>query len=99
MTYTREDFTRETRQLVISHLTPEERWSFLAKLPTEERLLGLKPEERLLGLKPEERLSGLKPEERLSGLKPEERLSGLKPEERLSAEELQKLKEILQKLN
>ncbi len=80
MAYTMEDFLRETHELVLANMTPEER---LKGLEPEERLKGLEPEERLKGLQPEERLKGLEPEERLKGLEPEERLKGLEPEERL----------------
>ncbi len=50
MAYTMEEFIRETHQLILSNMTPE------------ERLRGLEPEERLRGLEPEERLRGLEPE-------------------------------------
>jgi hypothetical protein len=73
MAYTMEDFLRETHELVLANMTPE------------ERLKGLEPEDRLKGLQPEERLKGLEPEERLKGLEPEERLKGLEPEEVLRA--------------
>lgn len=49
MAYTMEDFLRETHELVLANMTPE------------ERLKGLEPEERLKGLEPEERLKGLDP--------------------------------------
>jgi hypothetical protein len=58
--------------------------AFLASLPIEKRLKGLKPEERIAGLKPEEIFARFKPEERIAGLKPEERIAGLKPEERIA---------------
>ena len=46
--------------------------AFLAYLPIEKRLKGLKPEERIAGLKPEERIAGLKPEDILGSLSYEE---------------------------
>ncbi len=55
--------------------------AFLADLPIEKRLKGLKPEERIAGLKPEERIAGLKPEERIAGLKPEDILGSLSDED------------------
>ena len=58
MAYTMEDFLRETHELVLANMTPE------------ERLKGLDPEEVLQRYDPEERLKGLDPEERLKGLDP-----------------------------
>ncbi|WP_200382083.1 hypothetical protein [Thiococcus pfennigii] len=63
MSYTIEEFIRETHREVIAHLTPEERRAILEQTPPEERLRGLPPEERLRGLPPEERLRGLKLDE------------------------------------
>ncbi|NEX15355.1 MAG: hypothetical protein C1943_01645 [Halochromatium sp.] len=89
MAYTMEDFLRETHELVLANMTPEERLKGLdpeeifKHYAPEERLKGLDPEERIKGLDPEERLKGLDPEERIKGLDPEERLKGLDPEERL----------------
>ena len=81
MSYTMEDFIRETHQQILHNMTPAERQAFLDELPAEERLKGLNPEERLKGLEPEERLKGLEPEDRLKGLEPEDRLKGLDPEQ------------------
>ncbi len=83
MTYTVEDFVRETHEEIIANLTPEECVEIVKKMSPEQRLQGLAPEQRLQGLAPEQRLQGLAPEERLQGLPPEQRLQGLPPEERL----------------
>ncbi|WP_295385494.1 hypothetical protein [uncultured Thiodictyon sp.] len=86
MSYTVDDFKRDTWRLMLkdlSSVSAEERGALLEQMDTEDRLSGLSPEERLRGLPPEERLRGLPPEERLRGLPPEERLRGLPPEERL----------------
>ncbi len=83
MSYTVEEFIRETHREVIAHLTPEERRAIVAEMPAEERLRGLPAEERLRGLPAEERLRGLPAEERLRGLPAEERLRGLPLHERL----------------
>ena len=80
MAYTMEDFLRETHEMVLAKMTPEER---LRGLDAEDRLRGLDAEERLRGLDAEERLRGLDAEERLRGLDAEERLRGLDAEERL----------------
>ncbi len=66
-----DEFIKETRELMLSQLPPEER---LKGLPPEERLKGLPPEERLKGLPPEELLKGLK------GLSTDDLLAAL-PEE------------------
>jgi hypothetical protein len=58
MAYTMEDFLRETHELVLARMTPE------------ERLKGLDPEDILTRYAPEERLKGLDAEERLKGLDP-----------------------------
>lgn len=62
------------------------RWTeaFLAQLPIEERLKGLKPQEVVSQYAPQERLQGLKPQEVLSQYAPQERLQGLKPQEVVS---------------
>jgi hypothetical protein len=73
MTYTVEDFKRDTQRLRIAHLhelDPELFQTLLAEIPTEALLSRLAPEERLRGLDPAERLRGLDPEQRLSGLDP-----------------------------
>jgi hypothetical protein len=65
MTYTVDDFIRETHQEIIANLTPEERRAILREMPPEERraiLQELPPEERLRDLGPEERLRGLDPD-------------------------------------
>jgi hypothetical protein len=67
MAYTMEDFLRETHELVLARMTPE------------ERLKGLDPEDILKRYAPEDRLKGLDPEDRLKGLDPEDRLKGLDP--------------------
>jgi len=67
MAYTMKEFLRETHEMVLANMTPE------------ERLKGLDPEERLRGLDPEERLRGLDPEERLKGLDPDEVLQRFDP--------------------
>ena len=56
---------------------------FLARLPLDVRLAGLKPEDVLPRFKPEDRLSGLKPEDVLPRFKPAEIAHALKPEDRL----------------
>ncbi|MFP4076672.1 MAG: hypothetical protein ACLFTD_09330 [Halochromatium sp.] len=48
-----EGFLRETHELVLANMTPEER---LKGLPPDEVLKRYAPEERLKGLDPEERL-------------------------------------------
>ena len=63
MTYTVDDFIRETHQEIIANLTPEERLAILQEMPPEERLRGLEPEERLRGLDPDA-LRSLDPETR-----------------------------------
>ena len=55
--------------------------AFLACLPIDKRLKGLKPEDILARFKPEERMVGLKPEDIFARFKPEERMAGLKPED------------------
>ncbi|MEA3643643.1 MAG: hypothetical protein VBE63_27495, partial [Lamprobacter sp.] len=49
MAYTMEDFLRETHELVLANMTPEER---LKGLPPDEVLKRYDPEERLKGLDP-----------------------------------------------
>ena len=46
--------------------------AFLACLPIDKRLKGLKPEDILARFKPEERIAGLKPEDILAGLSAED---------------------------
>ena len=58
MAYTIEEFLRETHELMLARMTPE------------ERLKGLDPEDIFKRYAPEERLKGLDPEERLKGLIP-----------------------------
>ncbi|CAK0779396.1 hypothetical protein CCP3SC15_640011 [Gammaproteobacteria bacterium] len=54
MSYTMDDYVRESRQRVISHLSQEEMEEILKRFAPEERLRGLQPEERLRGLNPED---------------------------------------------
>ena len=58
--------------------------AFLACLPIDKRLKGLKPEDILARFKPEERMAGLKPEDIFARFKPEERIAGLKLEDILA---------------
>jgi hypothetical protein len=78
------------------------RWTeaFLAQLPIEKRLQGLKsqevislftPQERLRGLKPQEVVSQFAPQELLSQFAPQERLRGLQLQERLGGLKPQEL--------
>ena len=78
MSYTMEDFIRETHQQILHNMTPAERQAFLDELPAEERLKGLEPEDRLKGLDPEDRLKGLDPEDLLERLDPEQVKAWLK---------------------
>ena len=82
MTYTVEDFKRDTLRLRIAHLhelDPADIQAILDQIPVEERIRGLDPQEVARRLAPEERLHGLAPEERLRGLDAEERLRDLDP--------------------
>jgi hypothetical protein len=63
--------------------------AFLACLPIDKRLKGLKPEDIFARFKPEDIFARFKPEERIAGLKPEERIAGLKPEERIAGLKLE----------
>ena len=75
MTYTVDDFKRETFQMMLRDWGPpsleqlqallsEHDWDeFLRRLPPEQVLKRYAPEERLRGLPPEERLRGLSAEE------------------------------------
>ena len=56
--------------------------AFLASLPIEKRLKGLKPEERIAGLKPEERIAGLKPEDILGSLSDEDIMAYINKKEK-----------------
>ena len=60
MSYTMEDFIRETHQQILHNMTPAERQAFLDELPAEERLKGLEPEEVMKGLDPEQVKAWLK---------------------------------------
>jgi hypothetical protein len=72
--------TQEEKDIMEYELTPERvieigksfEDAFLAYLPIEKRLKGLKPEDIFSIFKPEERIAGLKPEERIAGLKLED---------------------------
>ena len=83
------DSAQEGKDMMEYELTPEKVMeigkgfedAFLACLPIDKRLKGLKPEERVAGLRPEERVAGLKPEERIAGLKPEDILASLSAED------------------
>ena len=55
--------------------------AFLACLPIDKRLKGLKPEDIFAKFKPEERMVGLKPKERIASLKPEDILGSLSDED------------------
>jgi hypothetical protein len=94
MTYTVDDFIRETHEEIIANLTPEERRAIIEEMPPEERRAIIQE------LPPEERLRGLAPEQRLRGLDPEERLRGLDPEaiDTLDAEGREMLRKVLGKL-
>jgi hypothetical protein len=54
MSYTMEDFIRDTARKSYAKMTPQERQEFMESLPLEERLAGLPPEQRLAGLSPEQ---------------------------------------------
>lgn len=90
MSYTIEDFIRDTDRLFFENMTPEH---------FREVAAYMKPEhfrEMAAHMTPElfrEVLESLPPEERLRGLPPEERLRGLAPEER------EQLRELLNRLN
>ncbi len=98
MTYTMEDFNRETREELLQSLTKEERAKFLKGLDPEERLNGLDPKELLKVLGPEELLKVLGPEERLKGLDPEELLKVLGPEKLIKALDPKFIEEYLRKI-
>ena len=86
MTYTVEDFKRDTLRLRIAHLhelDPADIQAILDQIPVEERIRGLDPQDLLRRFAPEERLRGLDPQELARRLAPEERLRGLDAEERL----------------
>jgi hypothetical protein len=72
MSYTIDDFIRETHQEIIANLTAEERRAIIEEMPPEERLRGLGPDELLRCLDPEDLLRGLDPDE-LRSLDPETR--------------------------
>jgi hypothetical protein len=91
MSYTVDDFIRETHQEIIANLTAKERRGIIEEMPPEERLRGLEPEERLRGLGADELLRCLDPEERLRGLEPDE-LRSLDPDTR------EMLRQVLSKL-
>jgi len=55
--------------------------AFLACLPIDKRLKGLKPEDILARFKPEDIFARFKPEERIAGLKPEDILGSLSDED------------------
>ena len=55
--------------------------AFLACLPIDKRLKGLKPEDILARFKPEERMVGLKPEDIFARFKPEDILGSLSDED------------------
>jgi hypothetical protein len=87
------DSAQEGKDMMEYELTPEKVMeigkgfedAFLAYLPIEKRLKGLKPEDILARFKPEERMAGLKPEDIFARFKPEERIAGLKPEDILGS--------------
>ena len=89
MPYTMKDFERDYTLEHLHTLTPEER---LRGLNAQERLQGLDAQERLQGLDAQERLQGLDAKEILRALNIKEFLGGL------SAQELQKLKAYLARL-
>ena len=55
MSYTLEDYRKESARASLSLLTPEERADTLSLFPAEERLAGLGVEERLAGLSAKDR--------------------------------------------
>jgi hypothetical protein len=63
-----EEIVRQTKEEILSELSPEER---VKGLPPEALVKGLPPEERVKGLPPEERVKGLSPEELAKVLTPE----------------------------
>ncbi|WP_058556102.1 magnesium transporter MgtE N-terminal domain-containing protein [Thiohalocapsa sp. ML1] len=113
MTYTVEDFNRETRERIIADLTPEERLAVVNLMPPEERLALIEtmlPEERFALIEkmpPEERFALIErtpPEERraiLAKLPPEERLRGLDPDQlaALDPDDRAALRALLRKLD
>ncbi len=68
MAYTMEEFLHETKEMMLAHLTPD------------ERLRGLDPEEVLKRYDPETRLQGLDSDEVFKHYDPETRLQGLDPD-------------------
>ena len=68
MAYTMEEFLRETKEMMLAHLTPD------------ERLRGLDPEEVLKRYDPETRLQGLEPDEVLKRYDPEDVLKRYDPD-------------------
>jgi hypothetical protein len=72
MSYTVDDFIRDTHQEIIANLTPEEPRAIVEAMPPEERLRGLGPDECLRGLGLDDRLRGLDPDE-IRSLDPETR--------------------------
>ena len=83
---------QEGKDMMEYELTPEKVMeigkgfedAFLACLPIDKRLKGLKPEDIFARFKPEDIFARFKPEERIAGLKPEERIAGLKLEDILA---------------
>ena len=59
--------------------------AFLACLPIDKRLKGLKPEDIFARFKPEDIFARFKPEERMAGLKPEDIFARFKPEDILGS--------------
>jgi len=55
--------------------------AFLACLPIDKRLKGLKPEDIFARFKPEDIFARFRPEERIAGLKPEDILGSLSDED------------------
>ena len=80
---------QEGKDMMEYELTPEKVMeigkgfedAFLACLPIDKRLKGLKPEDIFARFKPEDIFARFRPEERIAGLKPEDILGSLSDED------------------
>jgi hypothetical protein len=84
---------QEGKDMMEYELTPEKVMeigkgfedAFLACLPIDKRLKGLKPEDIFARFTPEDIFARFKPEERMAGLKPEDIFARFKPEDILGS--------------
>jgi hypothetical protein len=84
---------QEGKDMIKYELTPEKVMeigkgfedAFLACLPIDKRLKGLKPEDIFARFTPEDIFARFKPEERMAGLKPEDIFARFKPEDILGS--------------